>query len=341
MAITLFREIKSIKEQLEDMDLEIVLDLSEVDEKEWLMARKDGIGGSDASVVMGKNPYRNIIEIYQSKTEDRLIQIEENESMIEGRKIEKYITTRYKEKYLKEGYNIIKCPFLVRSKAFPFMQATIDRLIINENNKIVKGVEFKNPSEYQRKNWEEDVPEMYKPQCYHYSTVFGLNWEIVAFIGGRHWERYECTPTPEEQGELIQKERKFWKKVQKKEMPYIDFDVDEEMMSDDLLDSLWLENDYQEKLRRLEKIKEKTSELYKEKKNIEKEIKTLLQANDNDKAVCGNARIKLKDGHRFVASRAISILKENHPELQKEVKDIKDSGEADANWKEVKIEWEE
>ena len=36
--------------------------------EEWLQLRRNGIGGSDASVIMGKNPYRSILQLWEEKT---------------------------------------------------------------------------------------------------------------------------------------------------------------------------------------------------------------------------------------------------------------------------------
>ena len=42
------------------------------DEKEWLSGRMNGIGGSDASAVVGVNPYKTNIELFEEKTGRRL-----------------------------------------------------------------------------------------------------------------------------------------------------------------------------------------------------------------------------------------------------------------------------
>ena len=36
--------------------------------EEWLELRRGGIGGSDASVVMRKNPWRSILQLWEDKT---------------------------------------------------------------------------------------------------------------------------------------------------------------------------------------------------------------------------------------------------------------------------------
>lgn len=42
------------------------------DEKAWLKGRLNGIGGSDASAVVGKNPYKTNIELFEEKTGRRI-----------------------------------------------------------------------------------------------------------------------------------------------------------------------------------------------------------------------------------------------------------------------------
>ena len=36
--------------------------------EEWLKERKKGIGGSDAATVLGKNPWKTNVELWEEKT---------------------------------------------------------------------------------------------------------------------------------------------------------------------------------------------------------------------------------------------------------------------------------
>ena len=38
------------------------------DEEEWLNGRMNGIGGSDAAAIVGMNPYKTNIELFEEKT---------------------------------------------------------------------------------------------------------------------------------------------------------------------------------------------------------------------------------------------------------------------------------
>ena len=50
----------------------------------WLRLRKRGIGGSDAGVIMGVNPYRSILELWEDKTNPLVIDEKESEAAYWG-----------------------------------------------------------------------------------------------------------------------------------------------------------------------------------------------------------------------------------------------------------------
>ena len=43
-------------------------EISYSNETEWHNLRKKGIGGSDAGVIIGKNKYKNILQLWEEKT---------------------------------------------------------------------------------------------------------------------------------------------------------------------------------------------------------------------------------------------------------------------------------
>ena len=73
----------------------LVLTLN-LDKKEWLQYRKQGIGGSDAGAVCGLNPYRTAMQVYQDKISKETEEID-NEAMRQGREFEDYVARRFTE----------------------------------------------------------------------------------------------------------------------------------------------------------------------------------------------------------------------------------------------------
>ena len=45
----------------------IMIPTKDLTREEWLELRRNGIGGSDASVVMGKNPWRSIQQLWETR----------------------------------------------------------------------------------------------------------------------------------------------------------------------------------------------------------------------------------------------------------------------------------
>lgn len=76
----------------------IIAKTKNMEKQEWLMLRKNGIGGSEAGAVCGLNPYVSPLEVYVSKTcEGTCEEIPDNEAMREGRDFEDYVAKRFME----------------------------------------------------------------------------------------------------------------------------------------------------------------------------------------------------------------------------------------------------
>jgi putative phage-type endonuclease len=67
------------------------------DRAEWLRARKEGIGASEAAAALGMSPFESPRELYLRKL-GMLPDVEETEAMAEGSFMEPYIARRYMER---------------------------------------------------------------------------------------------------------------------------------------------------------------------------------------------------------------------------------------------------
>ena len=100
-----------------------------LDKKEWLKYRKQGIGGSDAGAVCGLNPYHTAMQVYQDKTSDEIEEID-NEAMRQGREFEDYVARRFTNNRNKGEHLPMQC-FI--TEKYPFMLADVDRMVVGEN----------------------------------------------------------------------------------------------------------------------------------------------------------------------------------------------------------------
>src|SRR5699024_6239617 len=66
----------------------------EMTRKEWLRARQTGIGGSDASAILGFNPWKSPFELYIDKTSNEIEEID-NEAIHWGNVLEDVVADEF------------------------------------------------------------------------------------------------------------------------------------------------------------------------------------------------------------------------------------------------------
>lgn len=174
------------------------------DRKAWLKMRQKGIGGSDAGVILGLNPYKSRYRLWQEKIGAVDIEEKDNEYMYWGRVLEGVIAKRYTEltgeKLVKRG--------LLQHDNYPYILASVDRMLVSKN----EGLEIKTGGAYQEKNWRgEEVPDSYYVQCLHYMLVTGARrWHIAALIGGNHLIIKTIERNQDDIMTLLEAEERFW-----------------------------------------------------------------------------------------------------------------------------------
>lgn len=151
------------------------------DREEWLRARTNGIGGSDASAVIGRNPYKSNIELYEEKTGRRVPEDISGKPYVQyGTKAEEHIRALfaldYPEYTVEHHENRI-----LRNKGFPFMQASLDGELTDQKGR--RGVlEIKTTNilqSGQREKWHDRIPDNYYIQILHYLLVTGWDFAIL------------------------------------------------------------------------------------------------------------------------------------------------------------------
>ena len=202
-------------------------EISYANEKEWLNIRKKGIGGSDAGAIMGKNKYKNIIDVWKDKTGRKKNEFK-SASAQRGNDLEKYIRDTYRiDNPDKKIFEVDK--MYIHSK-YNFIRANLDGEIEFEGRKGILEIKTTTINNYEiyKQEWLDNIPESYLYQILHYFIVTGYEYAVlVADI------RFKCfeTSTPfdlekklqtivinrsdweEEIQELLKKEIEFWECV--------------------------------------------------------------------------------------------------------------------------------
>lgn len=187
------------------------------DHEKWLEARAIGIGGSDAAVIMGMNPYKSPYQLWLEKTgQVEPPDLSGNQYVYWGTRNESNIADWFQEETGKK----VKRLGTLRSKEYPFMLANVDRTVVGEN----AGLEIKTAGVRQYRKWKNDeIPDAYYCQCLHYMAVTGADyWYIAVLLGGNEakWKRIERNE--EDIQHLIMAETDFWKLVETRTPPPVD-----------------------------------------------------------------------------------------------------------------------
>ena len=181
------------------------VDLSRAD---WLKWRTRGIGGSDASVIAGINPYKSVYQLWKEKTGQIEPEEEENDFTHFGTILEPIVK---KEFMARTGLKVRAKRMLLQSSEYPFMLADLDG-VINENGKMCI-FEAKTASAYKQEVWENGIPEAYLLQVQHYMAVTGAKKTyIAALVGGNRFFYHEVQRDDVLIGEIIRMEKDFWER---------------------------------------------------------------------------------------------------------------------------------
>lgn len=181
--------------------------------EQWLEARKLGVGASDASAVVGMNPYTSVYAVWL----DKLGQVSEQPSswpMRRGNALEADIAVEFSQQ---TGLELERVG-LLRSKQWPWMQASLDFRVVGQPH----GVECKSTggSYHTTKEWANDeVPTMYVIQALAQMAVTGDVLTYLPVDLGSHVEYRIIDRNQRAIENLVEQCRLFWESVQTETEP--------------------------------------------------------------------------------------------------------------------------
>lgn len=202
-----------------------------LDNASWLQGRMNGIGGSDASAIVGLNPYKSNIDLFEEKIGRRIPEdISDKPCVIYGKLAEAPIRELFKLDY--PEYHVEHHEFrILQSIQYPFMQASLDGELIDPDGR--RGIlEIKTTNilqSMQREKWNDRIPDNYYIQILHYLLVTGYEFVVLRAHLNTDWggekrttaKHYfiERSEVEEDLDMLLREEQKFWKYVESGRKP--------------------------------------------------------------------------------------------------------------------------
>lgn len=202
-------------------------------EEQWLKARLSGIGASEASAVIGCNPYMSNTDLWQLKTgRKQAADISDKSCVQYGHAAEAPIRELFALDYPQYEVSYGGAFDMVHNPQYPWLFATLDgRLVEKETGR--RGIlEIKTTEilrSMAREKWRDGVPQNYYVQLLHQLLATGFDFAVLHAQLKRVWDG-EITTTRrtyfveradvlDDLDFLLAEEIKFWDFVQRDEMP--------------------------------------------------------------------------------------------------------------------------
>lgn len=182
--------------------------------EEWLLARRKGIGGSDAAAAVGMSRWRTPLELFLDKRGE-LTNNEETAPMRWGNLLEPVVR---QEIATQTGRTIITPEHtLIWHKSLPFAFATVDG--IADGTRLVECKTSRSGDGWGEPG-SDQIPEEYQLQVQHCLAVTGLVVaDVGVLIGGSDFRLYEVPADNDVQAILFDLEAEFWRSVETGEPP--------------------------------------------------------------------------------------------------------------------------
>jgi putative phage-type endonuclease len=176
---------------------------------EWRAWRHEGIGASDASTVMGENPWKAAAELLREKR-GRACDFGQNAAMARGTLLEPEARRRY---IARTGHDVK--PACLQSNTHVWLRASIDG--IDTAGSVV--VEIKcGDSVYRKASQYGAVPGYYYGQLQHILAVTGLaSIDFFCYLPGSPEVLLPVARDDNYIERLISEEQKFWNRIQQNE----------------------------------------------------------------------------------------------------------------------------
>ena len=195
--------------------------------EEWLQARTQGIGGSDAGCIVGANPWKSARQLWREKSGiDTPPDISDNPAVKFGKQAEEHLRALFLLTY--PEYSCEYHEFrMYANDQLTFIFATLDGELTDIENR--RGIlEIKTTTIQNSRQWDEwdgKIPQHYYIQILHqmiacewadYAELFAhiryfKDDEIRAALRKYQINRYDVT---DDLKMLEQREKTFWNKVQ-------------------------------------------------------------------------------------------------------------------------------
>lgn len=203
-------------------------------ESQWQTLRREFVskgmvGGSDASTLLGLNPYKSAINLFYQALDADLLPTKINSQILHGKQLEEYVAKCWQyydgtedgwiQNTLQNNriklYKKVKA--IIENPKYPMLFANIDGRITQhpDMGKIPGVLEIKTISGYASDMYQAGIPPSYLIQIQHYMLVTGYTWGEICYLkDGRDLGVITIQQDKELQDRILSAATEFQQRVQ-------------------------------------------------------------------------------------------------------------------------------
>lgn len=175
----------------------------------WLAWRQEGIGASDISIIVGSNPYKTALQLWEEKCGFGSSDSSVTDAMLFGIKNEGKARD-----WINKNYKYFFEPCCIEDKETNYFRASLDGFDKKQN--VI--LEIKCPSS------ERIIKEVKEEKTFPQYWIDQVQWQFIvskatsAYLGVWDWKENGCIiseihPDVERQAKLVKEAKKFWDMV--------------------------------------------------------------------------------------------------------------------------------
>ncbi len=176
--------------------------------KEWHDFRRSHLGASEAGIIMGMNPYRSPLELWEEKVLGW--EQEKNQAMTDGQIMEPIARAAY-EKLV--GFLVV--PMVAEHDTIPYLSASFDGLTVN----LTHAVEIKCGKGSHRSAMTGQIPAYYQCQLQHQMMIADLSMIDYYSFDGKEGILIEVVRDNSLISEMLERYEEFWHHIQTETPP--------------------------------------------------------------------------------------------------------------------------
>lgn len=200
--------------------------------EQWLEKRKNTVGGSDASAIIGMNPYCSNVELFEIKTgKKQQADISDKPYVVYGNQAERYLRGLFRLDFPEYRVEYVENNLWKNSK-YPWGHYSADGWMYDKDGRLgileIKTSEVL--SSQHKEKWKgQHIPDNYYIQVLHGMLIMEADFAVlkaqlktvfdgVPYLQTKHYfiERADVEADIQY---LAEEEKKFWKQVQERKKP--------------------------------------------------------------------------------------------------------------------------